>query len=68
MKMAKPKDHGRKRDEIREACMSIAVIRTLDEQYEGRPEVNRDMQRLLNRDLIALEEQRLRNEQSRRSK
>ena len=67
-KMAKLTEHGRKRDELREAGMALTVIRTLDEQNGGRPEVHQEMQRLLNGDPISLEEQRLRNEQSRRSK
>ena len=66
-KMAKIKEHGRKRDELREAGMALKVTRTLDEQNEGRPEVKQDMKRQLNGDPIALEEQRLRNGQSRRS-
>ena len=66
-KMAKLKEHGRKRDELREAGMALKVTRTLDEQNEGRPEVKQDMKRQLNGDPIALEEQRLRNGQSRRS-
>ena len=65
-KMAKIKEHGRKRDELRESGMALTVIRTLAEQNEGRPEVNQDLQRLLNGDPIALEEQMMRNEQSRR--